>query len=109
MLLRDDHRLRIGILFFPTTDSAVTISPGSAFQCGLDGAGVATHLPRDRKAWIRARERKLTLGVVTVIHRNRVSVVVLQSDGAAMDAMPSAAAYIFLVAHCSPFRPSSPQ
>ena len=82
-----------------TTGGAVTISPGSVLQSGLDCTRVAAHFCRDRKAWSGARESKWTFGITTVIDRDRISVVVLQRDGAAMDPTPSIAAYILLVAH----------
>ena len=109
--LGNDHRLRIGILFraIRTTDSAVTISSGKVLQRGLNGTRVATHFCRDRKAWSRARESKCTFGITTIIDRNRITVVVLQGDGAAMDPIPSTAANVLFVAHWSPFRPSSPR
>jgi hypothetical protein len=72
-------------------------------ECGGEGTRGATHSCRDREAWCEARERKWTAGIFTGIDRNGSTAVVLQRDGAAMDPMPSTAAYILFVAHWSSF------
>ena len=100
-MLRDDHRLRIGILLraIGTAHCAVTIISGSALQRSIFRTRIASHFSRNRKAGTRAREREWAVGIITGIDGNWVIVVVLQRDGGAFYPGPSAAAYISLVAH----------